>query len=67
MITTTLSQDEILSKFKAEIDSFCNNAKFFKSISLRAKLQNGNVIKMTLCINRSSSNVDTNSINGGDK
>lgn len=66
MIKTTLSQDEILSKFKAEIDSFCNNAEFFKSISLRAKLQNGNVIKMTLCINRSSSNVDTNSIKGGD-
>ena len=66
MNTTTLRQDEILSKFKAEIDSFCNNTKFFKSISIRAKLQNGNVIKMTLCINRSSSNVDTNLNNGGD-
>jgi len=66
MNTTTLSQDEILSKFKAEIDSFYNNTNIFKSLSIRAKLQNGNVIKMTLCINRSSSNVDTNSIKGGD-
>jgi len=66
MNTTTLSQDEILSKFKAEIDSFYNNTKFLKSLSLRAKLQNGNVIKMTLCINRLSSSVDTNSIKGCD-